>query len=203
MHRYAKPFAVIVALGWIAAWAVALLLMWRSGSEASISATDFDALATIDATDTARWIGTAVAALAIALAVPVVLAALRPAPARLVTPAATRDDDHPVVPDHPVTERTPERDREEEELPASLRRASTATPTEPVVAMSRVEPPLAQTEPGDKTPVRTNADSTSIEARLERHEDELRRLRELLARQGTRPDQEPALPERENSHAVR
>lgn len=192
MHRYAKPFAAIVALGWIVAWAVAVILMWRSGSEASINATDFDALATIDAADTARWIGTGVAALAIALALPLLFAVWRPAPTRLVTPAATRDDDHPAVPDHPVVEHAPE-PVHEEELPASLRRAS----SEPVVATSHVEPPLEPAMATGPTP-----DKASIEARLERHEDELRRLREMLARQGSRPNQE-SLPERENSHAVR
>jgi hypothetical protein len=191
MHKLVKPFAIIISLGWMALWAVALLLMWRPSSEASINATDFDALATIDAADTARWIGTAVAALAIALAVPVLLAALRPAPERVTTPVVARDESQALVPDHPDTARAHDRDTaKDEELPASLRRTS----AEPVVATTPVEPAVVQTE---------RTDISSIEARLEQHETELRRLREQLLRQTAPSNRETAQPERENSHAVR
>jgi hypothetical protein len=191
MHKLVKPFAIIISLGWMALWAVALLLMWRPSSEASINATDFDALATIDAADTARWIGTAVAALAIALAVPVLLAALRPAPERVTTPVVARDETQATVPDHPDTTRAHDLDAaKNEELPASLRRTS----AEPVAVATPVEPPVVQTE---------RTDTSLIEARLEQHETELRRLREQLLRQTAPSNRETAQPERENSHAVR
>jgi hypothetical protein len=194
MHKLVKPFAIIISLGWMALWAVALLLMWRPASEARINATDFDALASIDAADTARWIGTAVAALAIALAVPVLLAAFRPASTSVITPASARDETQPVVPDHPDTGRVHDRDAEHadraDELPASLRRTS----AEPVAVATPVEPPVVQAE---------RTDTSSIEARLEQHEAELRRLREQLLRQNAPSNREAVLPERENGHALR
>jgi hypothetical protein len=91
--------------------------------------------------------------------------------------------------EQPVPDRTPETEAAAE-MPASLRR-TTAQP-EPV-ATTRVEPPLLRTE---------TATHESIEARLARHEEELRHLRELLTRQGSRPNQE-ATPEHENAYAGR
>lgn len=191
MHTLAKPFAIVVSLGWMALWAVTLLLMWRPSSEARITTTDFNALGTIDAADTARWIGAAVAALAIALAVPVLLAALRPAPERVTTPVVTRGASPPLVPDHPDIAHAHDYDGvHDEELPASLRRASTG--------------PVAVTAPQQPSTVRTErTDDSSIEARLERQEAELRRLREQLIRHPTPASREAVLPERENSHALR
>lgn len=189
MHRLVKPFAIIISLGWMVLWAISLLLMWRPSSEARINLTDFDALGTIDAANTARWIGTAVAALAIALAIPVLLAALRPVPERVTAPVVTEDAAHPLVPDHPDTAVAQDQPREDE-LPVSLRRGS----SEPVAVTTPVEPPVVSTE---------RTDSSSVEARLERHEAELRRLREQLLRQTTPSSSDAVMSERENGHALR
>jgi len=194
MHKLVKPFAITVAVGWMVLWAAALLLMWRPASDARINATDFDAIASIDAADTARWIGTAVAALAIALAVPLLLAAFRPGPARITAPADAREESQATVPDHPDTtyalHRDDAPDERNDELPASLRRTS----TEPATVIAPVQPPVAQSE---------RMDTPSIEARLEQHETELRRLREQLARQNGPSNTQTVLPERENGHALR
>jgi hypothetical protein len=194
MRNTARPFAVVISLGWIAAWIGALLLMWRPASEARLDLTDFTALGTIDTGGLARVVATIVSVAAGALALPVLVAVFQRTRPPVVEPAAASEIEHPHEPSHDLTEPVPgsEPDRDRETVPASLRSASTRGVG---VSAQPVTTPGIHADRGD---------ISSIQATLDRHDEEIHQLREMLTRRENAPmdrDEPATVAERDNSHA--
>jgi hypothetical protein len=165
MRFYTRPFAVLIALGWLAAWAGCLVLLWRPGKEARINLADFDATASIDSSGAARWLACIIIVAIAALAAPVLMAAFQRTTRRPAPAAREGERTEPAAPVH--TEWVPDVVQESQargpEVPRSLRTAAEGT--------SRPSPALTDAPP---------AAIRAIEERLARHEDELRRLRDAL-----------------------
>jgi len=196
MRNLVRPFSLLLSLAWIAAWAGALWLMWRPQYDARLDFTNFTALGDITASGMARLVATLVGVVAIALALPVLLAALLPAPKRV--------DERPVEDERRGRVETAAAPRMKAEMPASLRSADAVRRedskrgerSEPRLVPPAVAPddaargPVLVSEPkaGLVPPVTPAGDDVaSLRARLDRQEEELRRLREMVTERDAHP----------------
>jgi hypothetical protein len=184
MSNSVRPFAALISLGWIAAWLGVFWLLVRPEYRTSLELTDLTLTGDIAAGGVARWLAAAASIVAAALALPVLTAALLPERGRTAarpadtvlewTPATTRvpGGARAGVPALPrVAALVPEDDARghAEVSPASLRRR----PTDGGTTVTAPSPPVPEARGGDLDTLR---------ARLDRQEEEIRRLRELVMR---------------------
>jgi hypothetical protein len=193
MRTIARPFAVLIALGWIAFWAGVIWLMWRPGYQASLDLTNLAAVGDIDASGVTRLLATIISALAIALALPVLLAAFMPQRTRVVEHTTTPVRESEPEPVRGYMDTTPTEPRIRAEVPTERAHPPASnpetTPT-PVVERREVEqvPATADTHPApvraetSVTPSATARDDemSSLLDLVHRHEQEIQRLREQM-----------------------
>jgi hypothetical protein len=184
MRFFTRPFALLIALAWIAAWATVLALLWRPDNEARVEFSDFNAVTDVDSSGAARVLASLAALALAALAIPVLLAAFQRSPRSVKGEAAPHEGNDSNASGHEVRDRVPST-VPEAEAPASLRPSS-----------------AAPAGGGPLTRVST-ADLRAIQARLDGHDEEIRRLRAEMPRRGTSvvtppptptPEREAALP---------
>jgi len=195
MRNLARPFAVLISLGWIAFWAGAIYLMWRPEYEARLDMTDLSAAADITATGMARWLATLVSAAALALALPVFFAAFMPQKGRVVE-RTEKTEEMERGRHEPEGRRGPVAVRHEE--PATAPRIRAEVPEADVPHTGAVPPavPVERSEPPVVRPVMATADTThddelkALRERLDRQEEEMRWLREAVSRHAAVPSDE-------------
>jgi hypothetical protein len=136
MRNVARPFALLLAVAWIAFWGYAIFLMWRPEYQASLSWRDLTAVADVTAGGMTRLVATLIAAVALLLALPVLVAAFLPQRGRVV--------------------------------------AQEAVEGQPTVRLNEPRRPAAAAE----VPADLRNEIAGLRASVERHEQELRALRE-------------------------
>jgi hypothetical protein len=94
MRNIARPFALLLSIGWIAFWGAAIYLMWQPEVRLRLGVQDLDAVAQISAGGLMRLLGSLIGVAAIIMALPVLIAAFLPQRGRIVE----RHVDHDVEP---------------------------------------------------------------------------------------------------------
>ena len=176
MRRFTRPFTVLMALAWLAAWAGALLLVWRPAYEARLELGNFSASGDVTTSGLGRLAATAIALVAILIGLPVLVAALLPqrSQGRRRDQTGATEDIAPVN-DEMTAERL---------LPPAAERPLSLRPR----GEERSVPAMAVGERQDEL--------ASLRARLDRQEEEVGRLREMVMQLHSEPaagdDRRPA-----------
>jgi len=84
MRNTARPFALLLSIGWIAFWGAAIYLMWQPEVRLRLGLQDFDAVTQISAGGLMRILGSLIGVAAIVMALPVLVTAFLPQRGRVV-----------------------------------------------------------------------------------------------------------------------
>jgi len=174
MKTFSRLCALLIIAGWDAFWAGVLFLLWRPEYRTHLGLGGFSADGDITGTGAARVIATVVSLAAIAIAVPA-LSAVLSRHGHAAPPV------EPVPPAHSQSTSTTSPPRIHAEIPTD--RADT-----------RAEPPAslhAGVHAGSASPAPVTgdepADLTALRERIDRQEEEVRRLRDAVVRGNTTP----------------
>jgi len=160
MRRVARAFTLLMALTWLIAWAGVVVLLWRPAYEARLDVGNFSASGDITASGLGRLVATAIALAAVLIGLPVLVAAL--------VPQRRKDLGHE------RTAVTPSLAPVNDEM------------TGEHVPPAAAERPLSLRLRGEERPAPTSGEAerqgelASLRARLDRQEEEVGRLREMV-----------------------